>query len=167
VSAHPPVEVQVVVHLATLLGLADNPGELRGHGPIPNGVLRDWLTDATTWRRLVTDPVTGHLLDYGPQVRFAPPKLKAFLAARDGTCVFPGCRQPGERTDADHHPPWKPDGTGGSTSAATMACLCRQHHRWRTDHGWTLEHLPDRYRWTSPTGRQHDVPKRRVLDEAD
>ena len=165
--ARPPVEVQVVVELATLLGLADDPAELRGHGPIPAGILREWLTDATAWRRLVTDPVTGYLLDYGPRVRFAPPKLKRFLAARDGTCVFPECHQPGERTDADHHPPWQPDGSGGSTSAADMACLCRQHHRWRTHHGWTLEHLPDRYRWTSPPGRQHDVPRHRVLSHAD
>lgn len=163
---NPPVEVQVVVDLATLVGLSDSPGQLRGHGPIPPGVVREWLADATVWRRLVTDPVTGHLLDYGPRVRFAPRALKAFVAARDQRCIFPGCRQPADRCDADHDPPWRPDGSGGSTSADSLAPLCRPHHRWRTHHGWTFTRLAaGRYRWTSPSGRSYLVSRPRVLDD--
>lgn len=162
----PPVEVQVVVDLPTLAGLADHPGELGGYGPVPAGAVRDWLADATTWRRLVTDEVTGHLLDYGPRVRFAPTRLTAYLAARDRTCTFPGCPQPATRCDCDHHPPWKPGGSGGHTSAAHMAQLCRRHHRWKTHHGWRLERLADgTSRWTSPSGRRYDVLRRPVLED--
>jgi hypothetical protein len=45
-----PVQAHVVVDLPTLLGLADNQCELRGYGPIPAGLAREWLQDATTWR---------------------------------------------------------------------------------------------------------------------
>jgi hypothetical protein len=163
---NPPVELQLVVDLATLAGLAEHPGQLRGHGPIPPGVVREWLADATVWRRLVTDPVTGHLLDYGPRLRFAPPALRAFVNARDQRCIFPGCRQPAGRCDADHDPPWRPDGSGGSTAAASLAPLCRQHHRWRTHHGWTLTRLADgQHRWTSPSGRSYLVTRPGALDD--
>lgn len=71
-------------------------------------------------------------------------------------CVFPDCGQPAPPLRADHHPPWRQDGTGGSTSAADMAMICRQHHNWLTHGGWQLDHLPDgSHRFTSPTGRVH------------
>jgi hypothetical protein len=50
--------------------------------------------ESGTWRRLVTDPVTGQLLDYG-QDTYRPPKdLAEFVIARDQTCTFPGCERP-------------------------------------------------------------------------
>ena len=66
-----PVQAHVVIDVATLLGLADNNCTLSGYGEIPAGLAREWLHEATTWRRLVTDPISGHLLDFGPQVRIA------------------------------------------------------------------------------------------------
>ena len=54
------VEVQVVVDLPTLLGLADHPAQLGSYGPIPAGLARQ-LADDATWRRLITDPATGAL----------------------------------------------------------------------------------------------------------
>jgi len=157
---HRPVatEAQIVIDLPTLLGLADHPAQLRGYGPIPAGLARDWLTETQTWRRLVTDPVTGHLIDYGPVVRFAPDKLRAFLAARDGSCTFPGCTRRADvaRTQMDHHPPWQPDGAGGSTSAAQMASLCKHHHRLRTHGAWQITDRHDgNTHWRSPTGREY------------
>ena len=154
----PEVQAQVVVDLPTLLGLADHPGELRGYGPIPAGLAREWLGEATTWRRLVTDPVSGHLLDYGPVVRLAPPRLRDFVLARDGTCTFPGCtrRAAGRGVEIDHHPPWRPGGTGGSASAAQTGALCAHHHHLRTHGGWIL-HTRDHgtSTWSSPSGREH------------
>lgn len=151
-------EAHVVIDLATLLGLADRPGELRGYGPIPSAVAREWLSEATTWRRLVTDPVSGTLLDYGPRVRFAPGRLRRFLAARDGTCGFPGCtaRADGAHVEMDHHPPWRDDGTGGSTNAEGMGVLCAHHHHIRTHGGWTLvDRVHGTSTWSSPTGRSY------------
>jgi hypothetical protein len=87
--------IQIIVALSTLLGTDEQPGELAGHGPIPASVARRLAADESgTWRRLVTDPVTGQLLDYG-QDTYRPPKdLAEFVIARDQTCTFPGCERP-------------------------------------------------------------------------
>ncbi|MFZ0322510.1 MAG: DUF222 domain-containing protein, partial [Actinomycetes bacterium] len=160
-----PVSAHIVIDLATLLGLADNPAQLRGYGTIPAGLARDWLTDATTWRRLVTDPVQGHLLDYGPAVRFAPDTLRRFVQARDQTCTFPRCRRPAENTEVDHHPPWQPDRSGGRTSAMDTASLCPRHHHLRTHANWDLlERRDGDSLWRSPNGRTYRVPAPSVLD---
>ena len=85
--------IQVTVALSTLIGDDEQPGELAGHGPIPASLARHLAADQTgTWRRLVTDPVTGQLLDYG-QDTYRPPKdLAAYVIARDQTCTFPSVR---------------------------------------------------------------------------
>src|SRR5262249_208428 len=74
------VQVQVTVALTTLMGLDEQPGELAGYGPIPAPLARELAGDGT-WRRLVTDPLSGQLLDYGrttyrppaPPTHFLPP----------------------------------------------------------------------------------------------
>lgn len=162
----PAVQAQIVVDLATLLGLADHPGELRGYGPIPAGLAREWLAEATTWRRLVTDPVTGHLLDYGPVVRLAPPRLRDFVLARDATCTAPGCnrRASGRGVEIDHHPPWRSDGSGGSASASATGALCAHHHHLKTHGHWdVLEREHGTTTWRSPSGREHRVRPEPVL----
>ena len=155
---------QIVIDLATLCGLADNPCELRGYGTIPATIARGWLANSTTWRRLVTDPVSGHRLDAGPVVRFAPDQLRAFVIARDQTCTSPGCRQPAARADLDHHPPWQADATGGSTSAETMAALCRRHHRLRTHARWSIiQRQHGTTTWASPSGHSYTTTPPPVL----
>ncbi|MFZ0323453.1 MAG: DUF222 domain-containing protein [Actinomycetes bacterium] len=149
-----PVQAQIVIDLATLLELADNPCELRGYGAIPAEVARGWLQQAKTWRRLVSDPVTGQLLDVGPVTRFAPPRLRRFVTVRDQTCTFPQCQHPAARCDLDHDPPWRPDGSGGRTSSQQLAALCRRHHRLKTFGGWSVEEREHgRTVWRSPSGR--------------
>ena len=47
----------------------------------------------TTLRRLVTDPVTGVLVDYG-RTRYRPDAyLTGLTKARDVTCRAPGCTE--------------------------------------------------------------------------
>ena len=76
--------IQVTVAASTLLGLDEQPGELAGHGPIPASVARRLAADPTgTWRRLLTDPATNTLLDYG-HTTYRPPKdLTDHIIARD------------------------------------------------------------------------------------
>ena len=54
----------VVIDLATLLGLADHPGEIPGYGPIPAPMARAMAADRD-WVRWTVDPATGQLLDRG------------------------------------------------------------------------------------------------------
>ena len=98
--------IQVTVAASTLLGLDEQPGELAGHGPIPASVARRLAADPTgTWRRLLTDPATNTLLDYG-RTTYRPPKdLTDHVIARDQTCTFPGCaRKPTTATSTTAPP---------------------------------------------------------------
>ena len=113
----------------------------------PHGV--DW----------VTDPVDGHLLDYGPVVRTAPPKLHDYVVNRHVQCCFPGCNRLSSAADLDHEPPWREDGTGGHTSSADLRPLCRRHHRLKTLGRWWLDHLAD-------GGVQVDQSVRMVLERS-
>lgn len=151
--------IQVTVDLPTLLGLADNPGELAGYGPIPASAARA-LAAVGEWHRLVTDPVSGALLDYGRRTYVPPAALADFVIARDGTCRFPGCSVPARRCDLDHIVPFD---QGGSTSSDNLAALCRRHHRLKTHGGWRYALTADAsVTWTSPRGISYLVPPRRL-----
>jgi len=66
--------VNVTIGLETLLGLNDNPADLAGHGPITAQTARDLAYHPdSTWRRLITDPTTGYLLNYGRST-YRPPR---------------------------------------------------------------------------------------------
>lgn len=149
-----PVELHVVTDLPTMLGLAENPAELLGYGTIPASIARILAGDAN-WRRLIIDPVTGHLLDFGHRVYRPPQELKNFLIARDRVCRFPGCSMAAERCDQDHGCPYD---KGGDTSSCNCHCLCRRHHILKTTGGWTLEcHGDGSLTSISPNGMQFFV----------
>lgn len=151
------LETQVLVDLPTLLGLADNPGELVGFGPIPANMARQLAADSC-WRRLVTHPVTGHLLDYGAEVYEPPRAVRDYVLHRDRTCRFPGCSQPAYRTDLDHTVAFDGSESGGSTASANLHCLCRRHHRLKTHGAWTVstaDSETDELLWTSPRGKEY------------
>jgi hypothetical protein len=156
-----PVTVNVTIDLPTLLGLAENPGQLAGYGAIPASVARALASDGK-WQRFITDPQTGTLLDYGRESYEPPQALVDFLIARDRTCRFPGCRQSAARADLDHAQSWE---SGGKTSAANLGALCRRHHRLKTHGGWKLvSHSDGSCTWTSPLGKIYEVPARPMLE---
>ena len=154
-----PVTVNVTIDLPTLLGLAENPGQLSGYGAIPASVARELASDAT-WKRFITDPQTGNLLDYGREKYEPPQALVDFLLARDRTCRFPGCRQPASKSDIDHAQSWE---SGGETKAENLGLLCRRHHRLKTHGRWGLISNSDgSCEWTSPVGKKYFVPARPI-----
>jgi len=156
-----PVTVNVTIDLPTLLGLAENPGQLAGYGAIPTSVARALASDGK-WQRFITDHQTGTLLDYERESYEPPQALVDFLIARDRTCRFPGCRQSAACADLDHAQSWE---SGGETSAANLGALCRRHHRLKTHGGWKLEsHSDGSCTWTSPLGKIYEVPMRPMLE---
>ena len=158
-----PVTVNLTIDLPTLMGLAENPGQIAGYGAIPASVARELAADAK-WRRFITDPVTGNLIDYGRQSYEPPQDLKDFLIARDQTCRFPGCRQSARRSDIDHAQAWD---DGGKTSAENLGVLCRRHHQMKTHGGWRLISNADgSCEWISPLGKKYFVPARPVNEVA-
>jgi hypothetical protein len=156
-----PITISVAIDLPTLLGLAENPGQLAGYGAIPASVARRLAADGN-WQRFVSDPTTGNLLDFGREKYTPPQELVDYLLARDRVCRFPGCRRTGQSSDIDHAQSWE---TGGETNPANLGLLCRRHHRMKTHGGWSLESNPDgSCLWKSPVGKQFFVPARPFLE---
>lgn len=158
VAAHRrPLTVNVTIDLPTLLGLAENPGELAGYGAIPASVAREIASDAR-WKRFITEPITGNLLDFGRESYEPPQALKDFLIARDRTCRFPGCRRAAVLSDLDHARSWD---SGGHTSVENLGALCRRHHKLKTHYGWKIESFADgSCIWRSPAGKEYFTPAR-------
>ena len=146
-------EVQVVIDWRDLLGLRDHPGELIGYGPIPATDVRKMLADeSAVLRRLVSDPITGTMLDFG-RTRYAPDALlRRFLAARDLTCRYPGCTRNAVWCDDEHCLSFD---DGGETSTSNCCLMCRRHHRRKTFDGFTYTR-PDpatgQTTWRTPLG---------------
>ena len=145
----------VVVDLPTLLGLADNPGEVPGYGPVPAAMARAMAMNRD-WVRWLVDPMTGHLLDEGAQ-RYRPTdRLRRFIAARDRVCGFPGCPRPAAQCDCDHVVTFAHH---GQTVRVNLGPLCRTHHNAKTHGLWQLTNDPDTAAktWTSPLGKTYTV----------
>ena len=156
-----PITISVAIDLPTLLGLAENPGQLAGYGAIPASIARQLAADGN-WQRFISDPATGNLLDFGREKYTPPQELVDFLLARDRVCRFPGCRRTGQSSDIDHAHSWE---NGGETNPANLGLLCRRHHRLKTHGGWSLESNPDgSCLWKSPNGKTFFVPARPFLD---
>jgi len=148
------VQVNVTVAASTLAGLDEQPADLAGYGPITAQTARDLAATDATWRRILTDPSSGVLLDHGRTTYHPPKALADHIRARDRHCVFPGCRQPATGCDLDHSTPFP----HGPTSHTNLGPLCRHHHLAKTHGGWNVNQpQPGTFDWTSPTGRHYRV----------
>lgn len=144
-------QVHVTVPVLTLLGESEEPGHLRGYGPIDPETARRLTARAPSLYRVLVDPGTDTVTQVGREHYEVPPALRRFLQLRDEQCRFPGCRRSADLCDIDHTIPWFWD---GETNANNLAHLCRVHHRLK-DRGWTAELRDDGTMiWTSPFGRK-------------
>lgn len=113
-------------------------------------------------RRLLVDPATGTAIDLGRSRYEVSEPLRRWIAARDRTCRFPGCRRRATACQVDHIDPWE---EGGRTDAANLQALCTRHHQLKTHRGWrsTRDPVTGRTSWASPLGRRHDVDPEQLL----
>lgn len=178
----PGAQVRLTVAASTVLGLDDRPAELDGYGPV-DAVTARALAVGGDWRRIVTDPASGAVLDVG-RAHYRPPvPLAEHVRARDRHCAAPGCTVPASRADLDHTRPFHADprsssapcGNGpdagrddppgdpgtahlGVTAAHNLGPLCRRHHRLKTEAGYALRQLrPGVFEWLTPTGHRYLV----------
>ncbi|MDO4899932.1 HNH endonuclease signature motif containing protein [Actinomyces sp.] len=120
--------------------------------PVPAATARA-LAAGGTWRRLVTDPLSGAVLDVGRSHYRPPAALRDLVQTRDVSCTFPGCTVPASRCDIDHVQAWA---DGGTTSLTNLTVLCQAHHRLKHTPGWTLSRQDGgALVWTTPTGRRY------------
>ena len=162
-----PPTVHVTVPITMLLGLDESPGELRGYGPIPAELARDIAADGT-WKRLLTDPESGTLLDHGRTTYRPPTALADHIRARDVECRSPICRRSTADVDLDHTVAWS---AGGNTCEHNLQSGCRHDHRLKTHApDWTVTQAPDgTITYVTPTGhtytsQPHDYRSNPPLD---
>jgi hypothetical protein len=156
------VQVQLVIDLDTLRAEADRACLIDGQ-PVPAQIGRELAGYAQAFRRIVTDPLTGHLLDYG-RTRYLPAPLRSFTLARDGGCRAPGCTTTSpRRLQMDHGVPFPegpsdPGNTGG---------LCLAHHQLKTSGFLQIENgRPDgSCDWVTAWGQRVHIPARPFLHD--
>jgi hypothetical protein len=143
--------VHVTVPVLTLLGVGDEPAMLEGYGPIDADTARTLASQAPSFTRILTHPVTGTVLDIDRNPFRVPADLRRWLQVRDETCRFPGCNKRAVHSDLDHtHARMD----GGKTCAVNLEHLCRRHHVMKHKCGWKVTQLPGgTLNWVSPTGR--------------
>jgi Domain of unknown function (DUF222) len=153
--------LQVLIDLDTLLRLNDRPATLVGHGPITPDYARALAgLPQGLFRRLITDPGSGQLLEYGSTTYRVPARLKAFVHARDQVCRHPGCTRAATSGDADHVVPFP----AGATCEENLCSQCRRDHRLKHEGHWTHSlstdpaHPPGSVVIVSPTGQRYLSP---------
>lgn len=151
-----PPRVELVVTHDTLAGRTDDPGELRGHGPVDPALAR---TLAACAEQVRTAVVASGVVSELEALRYTPSAaLDRLVRLRDGTCRFPGCARPSRGCDLDHREPYRhaDPARGGRTTRDNLFALCRHHHRAKTLRVWSYHHLGRAVlEWTSPTGTTH------------
>lgn len=141
------------------------PAELRFSGPMASESARRLACDAEVTRVVIGDRTTPAVLvgdgevsklllnalppqlrgpseplDVGRSARLATPAIRKALLIRDGGCAIPGCDCPPGRLEAHHIIHWA---DGGPTSLENMVLLCRRHHRFVHERGWTIRLRPN------------------------
>ncbi|WP_166463115.1 HNH endonuclease signature motif containing protein [Amycolatopsis acidicola] len=148
------------VPIGTALGVTERGAFLEGHGPIPGTIARGILNDpASVWKKVLTDPASGAVLDVGRKTRRPPAAVRDLARARDRECGVAHCHRPAHHSQLDHVRRWRHQ---GQTSAANLHALCAHHNRLREKPGWDV-HFHDatgETTITTPAGRSlHDRPE--------
>ena len=152
-SHNRPITINITIDLPTYLGLTGHPGHILPDGLISAEDLRELIPQATL-RRLITDPLTGELLDYGRTTYRIPAPLAAFVLTHDVTSPTPSSTTPTRLSDIDHRTPY-PD---GPTNPDNLLAPNRRWHRAKTLGGWTVTRNHDHtLTWTSPLGLHYTI----------
>ncbi len=130
---------------------------LEGYGPITPALARA-LAAGGDWYRIVTDPLTGAVLDVG-HTRYRPTQAMVdHILARDHTCARPGCSHRASECQLDHNQEWvhADPNRGGRTAVTNLAPLCGRDHQVKTHGDFRLtQNEPGTFDWTTPTGHRY------------
>lgn len=98
-----------------------------GVGPIDDATARQLLLDAGAFTRVITDPVTGVILDMDRRSRRATSAQRTWLALTHGTCARDGCERLAIDADIDHHCAYHGPGRG-ATDISNLDPFCDPDH---------------------------------------
>ncbi|TCO40542.1 uncharacterized protein DUF222 [Kribbella antiqua] len=163
--------IEVVVPASTLLGLDNDPAELTGYGPIPADLARRIAADGT-WRRLLTDPVNGIVLEAATTRHDPGTLVTETLLARHPVCAWPGCNRTSRDCDRDHTTPFTQTGTTHPHRTGAVLRIPPRHQRHphlgldhhqpprRLHHPHHPHRPPPHHRPTRPRPHHHPQPQR-------
>ena len=114
-------------------------------GAIPAETCRRLLCDAGVVP--VLDDSDGKPLDVGRKTRTIPTAIRRALLLRDRGCRYPGCTN--RLVDGHHVRPWI---EGGPTSLANLVSLCRRHHTFVHEGGFSVSAREDDFDFFLPDG---------------
>ena len=124
--------------------------QLVGYGPIDPLTARQAFLDAPAFRRVITDPVRGIVLDMDRRTYRPTKAQRDWLILQHGTCARDGCTRLALDADLDHEQQWA---RGGPTDTGNLRPLCPADH---TRRHCTRIHYQSRdnrtVQVTSPTG---------------
>ncbi|MGP9537951.1 HNH endonuclease [Brachybacterium sp. AOP43-C2-M15] len=130
-----PYKILVTVPVTTLLGIDDAPAMLDGLSPLPAELARELAAGESTWRRILTEPITGTHLPVDAKAYAPTAQMRLQLRLRHPVCAVPGCTrttvlaaEDDHIVEYDHEDPAR----GGSTSLWNLHRLCWQHHQAKT-----------------------------------
>jgi hypothetical protein len=147
--------VHVMVPAMTLLGVGHEAAILRGYGPIDPATAAQLTADATSWRRILTDPITGRILATDPRDYRPTAQMADHARLVHPECVFPGCTVPSEQADIDHT---EDHAYGGNTVPENLAPLSPDHHRLKHHTRWLIiQNRDDTLTATSPAGHSYTI----------
>jgi hypothetical protein len=143
-------QVHVMVPAMTILGVGQEPAILRGYGPIDPATAAQLTAEATSWRRILTDPITGRILKTDPRDYRPTREMRDHARLVHPECVFTGCTNPSQHADIDHNDDFA---RGGDTVHENLAPECPPHHRTKHCVGWIVkQNDDDTLTLTSPAG---------------
>ncbi len=172
----PQVTPVVLIPALSLLGCSSDPAWMEGVGPISIEVAKRLTAQASSFYRVLVDPMTNKPLDSAPDTYRITKAMKVMLSVRDEFCQFPGCTTAAVNCEVDHVQRFE---IGGRSVYNNLQTLCRRHHLLkhfkddktrqgcvRTDQsperqqirlrGWTPSMTASGHPgWTSPTGRYY------------
>lgn len=95
---------------------AEGPEQARlvGHGPIDPVTAKQIFLDAKAFRRVITDPVRGVILDMDRRTYRPTKAQRDWLILQHGTCARDGCSRLAVDSEIDHDTPWS---LGGKTTS--------------------------------------------------
>jgi uncharacterized protein DUF222/HNH endonuclease len=162
-SGQIPQQGRTKPHLSLLVTLDQLTG-IHGAGPL---LARYGRIPTTTAQRLGCDGVLtriltdacGHVVDVGRASRHTTTAQNTALTAMYTTCGYPNCDTPLARCDIHHVTWWS---HGGPTNLDNLLPLCKTHHQFVHEHGYTITarrdpdghptHRPHRWRFLTPRG---------------
>lgn len=117
---------------------------------------RQLFLEARGFRRVITDPVRGVVVDMDRRTYRPTRAQRDWLILSHGTCSRDGCNALAVDADVDHDRPWA---RGGTTDLSQLRPLCPRDHKHRHRTRFVYRTRPDRsVQVISPTGFASTAP---------